>query len=87
VPDEPTAETASVRTDDGEEMVASVDSDEEFIQYLKRFEDPGAFIDFHTIGQPAWKLGEPPKKRKKRKKKTIDPGQMGTGFVNVPWNL
>ena len=84
--DEPTAETASVRTDDGEEMVAvrSDDSDEEFIQYLKKFEDPGAFIDFHTIGQPAWKLGEPPKKRKgKRKKKQIDPG----GFINVPWNL
>ena len=83
--DEPTAETASVRTDDGEEMVAvrSDDSDEEFIQYLKTFEDPGAFIDFHTIGQPAWKLGEPPKKRKgKRKKKQIDPG----GFINVPWN-
>ncbi|CAH0371266.1 unnamed protein product [Pelagomonas calceolata] len=82
--DEPTAETASVRTDDGEEMVAvrSDDSDEEFIQYLKRFEDPGAFIDFHTIGQPAWKLGEPPKKRKgKRKKKQVD------GFINVPWNL
>jgi hypothetical protein len=84
--DEPTAETASVRTDDGEEMVAvrSEDSDEEFIQYLKRFEDPGAFIDFHTIGQPAWKLGEPPKKRKgKRKKKQVDSG----GFINVPWNL
>ena len=87
--DEPTAETASVRTDDGEEMVAarSEDSDEEFIQYLKKFEDPGAFIDFHTIGQPAWKLGEPPKKRKKRKKKQLDPGIVGTGFVNVPWNL
>ena len=70
----------------GEEMVAlrSEDSDEEFIQYLKKFEDPGAFIDFHTIGQPAWKLGEPPKKRKgKRKKKQVDPG----GFINVPWNL
>jgi hypothetical protein len=89
VPDEPTAETASVRPDDGEEMVAarSDDSDEEFIRYLKKFEDPGAFIDFHTIGQPAWKLGEPPKKRKKRKKKQIDPGIVGTGFVNVPWNL
>ena len=41
--DEPTAETASVRTDDGEEMVAvrSEDSDEEFIRYLKTFEDLG----------------------------------------------
>ena len=80
--DEPTAETASVRTNDGEEMVAvrSDDSDEEFIQYLKTFEDPGAFIDFHTIGQPAWKLGEPPKKRKGRKKKV-------EGTVSVPWNL
>ena len=89
-PSEPAdeAETASVRTDDGEEMIGvrSEDSDEEFIQYLKKFEDPGAFIDFHTIGQPAWKLGEPPKKRK-RKKKQLDPGIVGTGFVNVPWNL
>ena len=35
---------------DGEEMVAvrSEDSDEEFIRYLKTFEDPGAFIDFHS---------------------------------------
>jgi hypothetical protein len=83
--DEPTAETASVRTDAGEEMVAvrSEDSDEEFIEYLKKFEDPGAFIDFHTIGQPAWKLGEPPKKRKGRRKKR----QVDTGFINVPWNL
>ena len=86
--DEPTAETASVRTDDGEEMVAvrSEDSDEEFIQYLKKFEDTGSFIDFHTIGQPAWKLGEPPKKRKGKRKK-VDPGVVGTGFINVPWNL
>ena len=74
----------SVRTDDGEEMVAvrSEDSDEEFIQYLKKFEDPGAFIDFHTIGQPAWKLGEPPKKRKGKRMKKPD-----SGFINVPWNL
>ena len=82
--DEPTAETASVRTDDGEEMIGarSEDSDEEFIRYLKKFEDTGSFIDFHTIGQPAWKLGEPPKKRfRKRKKKQVD------GFINVPWNL
>ena len=74
-----------MRTDAGEEMVAvrSDDSDEEFIRYLKTFEDDkGAFIDFHTIGQPAWKLGEPPKKRKgKRKKRQVD------GFINVPWNL
>ena len=88
--DEPTAETASVRTNDGEEMVAvrSEDSDEEFIRYLKKFEDTGSFIDFHTIGQPAWKLGEPPKKRKgsrKRKKKIEE--QWHTGFINVPWNL
>ena len=89
--DEPTAETASVRTDAGEEMVAvrSEDSDEEFIEYLKRFEDPGAFIDFHTIGQPAWKLGEPPKKRKgsrKRKKKSIEGPQQCTRvlIINVP---
>jgi len=78
-----------VRTNDGEEMIAarSDDSDDEFIQYLKKFEDTGSFIDFHTIGQPAWKLGEPPKKRK-RKRKKIDPERIsGTGFVNVPWNL
>ena len=62
----------------------SEDSDEEFIQYLKRFEDPGAFIDFHTIGQPAWKLGEPPKKRKGEEEEEAD---RSGGFINVPWNL
>ena len=87
--DEPTAETASVRTDDGEEMVAvrSDDSDDEFIQYLKKFEDPGAFIDFHTIGQPAWKLGEPPKKRKGVRKRKKKQNEWPTGYINVPWNL
>ena len=81
--DEPTAETASVRTNDGEEMVAvrSEDSDEEFIQYLKKVSRTPAPSSTSTpsASPPGSSASRPRSARGRKKKKN----SASACFINV----